>query len=167
MITIREIKTTDAAAFLELCKKLDEETTFMMLEPGERDTSLEKQTEIINGIVVKSNSTLLVAESDSQLVGYVSAAGGDYKRNSHKAHIVIGILQSQAGKGLGNSLLQRLEDWAKSTGLHRLELTVMTHNQRAINRYKKLGFKIEGEINHSLYIDGDYVSEFSMYKLIN
>jgi hypothetical protein len=35
MITIREIQEHDARDFLELCRKLDEETQFMMLESGE------------------------------------------------------------------------------------------------------------------------------------
>ncbi len=36
MITIRPIEEADAQAFLHLCTTLDHETTFMMLEPGER-----------------------------------------------------------------------------------------------------------------------------------
>ena len=40
---IREIRVEDAAAFLQLGKQLDEETTFMLLEPGERNTTVEQQ----------------------------------------------------------------------------------------------------------------------------
>lgn len=36
----------------------------------------------------QSNSLLLVAESDSPLVGYVSASGVDFKCNVHKAYHV-------------------------------------------------------------------------------
>lgn len=39
---IREIQVEDAAAFLQLGKQLDEETTFMLLEPGERGSTVEQ-----------------------------------------------------------------------------------------------------------------------------
>ena len=40
---IRKIHESDAEQFLNLCNKLDTETQFMMLEPGERSTSTEEQ----------------------------------------------------------------------------------------------------------------------------
>ena len=39
---IRKIHESDAEQFLNLCNKLDTETQFMMLEPGERSTSTEE-----------------------------------------------------------------------------------------------------------------------------
>ena len=40
---IRNICEGDAEQFLNLCNKLDAETQFMMLEPGERSTTTEEQ----------------------------------------------------------------------------------------------------------------------------
>ena len=40
---IRTICKSDAEQFLNLCKQLDDETQFMLLEPGERKTTLEEQ----------------------------------------------------------------------------------------------------------------------------
>ena len=40
---IRKIHESDAEQFLNLCNKLDTETQFIMLEPGERSTSTEEQ----------------------------------------------------------------------------------------------------------------------------
>ena len=39
-------------------------------------------------------------------------------------------------------------------------------NQRAIGLYEKLGFQREGLTVHSLYIEGRYVDELSMAKLL-
>ena len=144
MITIREIQINDAEAFLELNKQLDEETKFMMLEPGERDATVDAQVNRIRGFTEHKNSTLLVAQSESKLIGYIVAMGGQYKRNTHKAKIVIGIIQNYVGQGVGTRLFKQIEEWAKQTGLHRLELTVMKHNERGIALYKKVGFRIEG-----------------------
>jgi RimJ/RimL family protein N-acetyltransferase len=79
---------------------------------------------------------------------------------------VIGILEQFTGKGIGTQLFQMLEAWARSNDIHRLELTVMTHNERAIALYKKMGFEIEGIKKHSLFVNGEYVDEYYMAKLI-
>lgn len=167
MIAIRKIRKTDAESFLELCRKLDEETQFMMLEAGERQTSIEEQAQHIKQILQRSNQTIFVAEADNKLTGYLAAYGGDFKRNQHCAHIIVGILQAFSGRGIGKKLFSELEKWAKQNGVHRLELTVMRHNERAINLYQKMGFEIEGTKRDSLLVNQKYVDEFYMAKLLS
>jgi RimJ/RimL family protein N-acetyltransferase len=50
--------------------------------------------------------------------------------------------------------------------IHRLELTVVTENQAGLQLYKKMGFEIEGTKRQSLYIDGKFVDEYYMSKLV-
>ena len=50
--------------------------------------------------------------------------------------------------------------------MHRLELTVSTMNHRAISLYEKVGFAREGVKRHSLNIEGRYVDELYMSKLV-
>jgi RimJ/RimL family protein N-acetyltransferase len=59
-----------------------------------------------------------------------------------------------------------LEDWSREKGIHRLELTVMAHNTNAIGLYQKVGFQIEGTKKGSLFVDGQYVDEYYMAKLL-
>lgn len=56
--------------------------------------------------------------------------------------------------------------WAKKSQLHRLELTVIEHNEQAVHLYKKMGFEVEGVKRNSLLIDGQYVNELYMAKLL-
>src|SRR5260221_14723182 len=100
MVAIRQIQETDAGAFLALCKALDDETQLMLLEPGERQTKVEEQQNRIRGILSKDNHTILVAESDGRLVGYVAGLGGPYHRNRRTVHVVMGIVQAFGGQGL-------------------------------------------------------------------
>ena len=72
--------------------------------------------------------------------------GGQLRRNYHKGSVVMGVTQKYTGKGNGSKLLEHLIEWCKMSSLHRLELTVMTHNERAIALYKKYGFSVEGKI---------------------
>ena len=166
MIRIREIRESDAEEFLSLCKKIDAETQFMMFEPGERLTTIKEQREEIRDNLSKYNQTIFVAEKDSQLIGYLSAYGGRYKRNSHCVYIITGILQAFTSQGIGTRLFEEFEKWAKKNKFHRLELTVMIHNETAIALYKKIGFEIEGRKQQSLVINGSCVDEYWMAKLL-
>jgi len=167
MIQIREIREGDVEKFLVLCHQLDRETQFMLLEPGERLITVEEQRERIKSILSKVNQTILVAEDQyGQLAGYLSATGGDYNRNRRTVYLVIGILQGFAGQGIGTQLFTQVERWAYTREIHRLELTVMVHNERAVNLYQKMGFEIEGVKKHNLRVDGRYVDEYERAKLL-
>jgi RimJ/RimL family protein N-acetyltransferase len=165
-VSIRQVDTLDASRFLKLCQQLDLETKYMLLEPGERTTSVKEQERRIRSIKKQRNQVIFVAERGANLVGYVAGLGGSYRRNQHKADVVIGILQEYANAGLGTRLLERLEDWARAIGLHKLELTVMAHNQRAIHLYKKMGYEVEGISADSLWVENRFVDELDMAKIL-
>ncbi len=50
--------------------------------------------------------------------------------------------------------------------LDRIELTVMTHNEAGIALYRRQSFEIEGVKKQSLLMDGQYVDEYYMAKLL-
>jgi RimJ/RimL family protein N-acetyltransferase len=163
---IREAALTDAEKLFNFFNKLDVETHFMLFESGERNTSIEEQEKHIKEITSSDSKAMFVVESNGNIVGFVVAIGGFANRNRHSALIVIGILQAYWHMGIGSQLLITVEAWAKGKHMHRLELTVMTHNQRAINLYDKSGFEREGLKRNSLLVDGKYVDELYMAKLI-
>lgn len=166
MITIRTATPDDAAAFLALRQRIDVETKFMMLEPGERQSTVEQERERLANNARADNKETFLAEDDGQLVGWLWANGGDYRRNHHMVHIVIGIREAYTGRGIGARLFEACEQWARAKNLHRLELTVMTHNARGIALYKKMGFEIEGTAKHQMKVDGEYVDLYTMAKLL-
>jgi RimJ/RimL family protein N-acetyltransferase len=166
-VDIRAIRESDSEQFLLLGKALDEETQFMMLEPGERTMTVEEQTQRIGNVLSQDNQMIFVVERENQLVGFLGASGGNHRRNHDCVHIVIGIRQDFAGQGIGKELFEALEKWAIDHALHRLELTVMSHNERAIHLYQKMGFKIEGTKKDSLLVNGTYVDEYYMARILN
>jgi RimJ/RimL family protein N-acetyltransferase len=165
-IVIREIQEDDAEAYLALCNRLDEETNFRMYEPGERRTSTEQQRRMIRDVLAWDNSTILIAEQDGALVGCLEAYGGKFHRDWHNVYIAVGVLQACTGKGVGTQLFIELERWALEREVHRLELTVMVDNQRAIALYQKMGFETEGRKRHALRVDGVFVDEYLMARLL-
>jgi len=164
--TVLPITMEDASPYLELCRRLDQETSFMLYEPGERTTTVDEQRKQIESMLKTENQMIFVAESDHQLVGHLQAFGGRLRRNRKTLYLVVGVLQAHAGRGVGTALFRTLEEWARNIGVHRLELTVMTHNAAAVALYRKMGFEVEGTARDTLLVDGRYVDEYLMAKLL-
>ena len=163
---IRKATITDADKLINLFTALDSETAFMLMEPGESQLTAEKQIEIISAVEKSNSRVLLVAHDKNKLVGFLGGTGGLANRNRHSIHIAMGVLASHCGKKIGTKLLEALLLWAAQSDFHRVELTVIENNHRAKALYKKLGFEFEGIKHNALLINGNYVNEHYMAKLI-
>lgn len=162
---IREIQGKDSTNFLNMLLRLDRETKNMMFEPDERAKDI-KQVEDMIGQYQQAHSLILIANVDDNIVGFLSAEKGCYKRIKHSAYIVVGILPEYQGKGVGTNFFKKLEEWTKQNKITRLELTVMIQNEGAIHLYKKNGFEIEGVKRKSMIVDNKYVDEYYMARLV-
>ncbi|WP_010676700.1 GNAT family N-acetyltransferase [Bacillus timonensis] len=163
---IREITPSDAEHFSKLTQQIENTSEYMLWEAGERQVNPDQQRKMIDRISSDENSTIFVAEEESQLIGFLMAIGGNARRNKHSVYIVIGILEGCRGKGVGSKLFEELEKWAFIHKIHRLELSVVVRNKAGLSLYKKMGFEIEGTKRDSLLINGEYVDEYYMSKLL-
>ena len=167
MIT-REIEIADAEAFGYLLEQVDASSEYMLWEAGERKSELKQQQSMIQNIKDRSNSMIFVAENrNEEMIGYLFAIGGNANRNKHAVYMVIGIAEKARGQGVGTSLFREMERWAIQQQIHRLELTVAIKNEAGLALYKKMGFEIEGIKRDALRIDGAFVDEYYMAKLMN
>jgi RimJ/RimL family protein N-acetyltransferase len=165
-VRIRAASPEDAEALLDLKRHLDRETAFMMYEPDERDSTVQDLARELDGVARSANSVVLLAELGDELAGYVQLTGGSFRRSRATAYLVIGVRARAAGRGIGTGLLRRAREWAAGHGLHRLELTVMVHNTRAIRLYERMGFAVEGRRAECLLIDGQFIDELTMAALL-
>lgn len=163
---VREAVLADATKLAELIQHVESSAEYMLWEAGERTIKPESQQKMIERLQETENSTILVAEHDGKLLGYLFAIGGNARKNRHAVYIVIGIHEHSRGRGIGTLLFQELDLWAKRQGVHRLELTVVKKNTAGLSLYQKAGFEIEGTKKDSLYINGQYVDEYYMAKLL-
>ena len=161
----RKLSKTDAESFWEMMNQLDYETKYMLYEPGERTKNIAKIESIIQNSKEGENF-LLIAEADNKIVGYISAEKGALRRISHSAYIVVGILADYRGKGIGTEFFRRLDIWAEEKNVTRLELTVICENEIAKHLYESNGFTIEGIKRKSVFVEGNYLDEFYMSKII-
>lgn len=164
-IIFRNIDKSDTEALWNMMNKLDYETKFMLYEPGERIKKLDRLQATVDNAVA-GNDLCFIAMDENEIVGYIVAQVGALRRIRHSAYIVVGIREKYRNRGIGTKLFKRLDKWAKEKKLVRLELTVIYNNEIALNLYKKNGFEIEGIKRKSIYIDGEYVDEYYMSKII-
>lgn len=165
-MVIREAERKDAEKLSNLIREIDNTSQYMLWEAGERKLASEDQLKMFEKLNKNANSAIFVAEEVAELVGYLFAIGGNARRNKHAVYIVIGVSENYRGAGIGTKLFQALDEWAANHNIHRLELTVVIKNKAGLKLYKKAGFQIEGTKRNSLYIDGEFVDEYYMSKLI-
>lgn len=159
---IRSATGEDAKQLLKVIADA-ENSGFMMYEPGERVITEKQLTSRIEAMAQDPLSAILVAEADGELAGYLFVIVNE---RPHCAYLAIGIRESSRGQGVGKRLFESLDVLAAERKFHRLELTVMVHNNAGIALYQKKGFKIEGIKKNSLKVDGEYIDEYYMAKLI-
>lgn len=165
-LIIRRVEIGDAKVLLDMQCQLDQQTKNMMFEADERPRDISLiENQILS--LQKEDSLILIAEEGKKIVGFLQAQRGTYRRIKHSAYIVVGILIGYRGLGIGRKLFKALDEWAKEHRIMRLELTVMCHNTGAIALYKKNGFEIEGIRKHSMCVEGKYVDEYYMAKVMD
>ena len=162
---IRKANLSDAEAFWQMQSELDLETRYMMLEPGERIKDMKRIEKIISESIIGPN-LLIFAEDGGKIAGYLSAQRGMLNRIKHTAYIVIGIREAYQHQGIGTKFFAELDRWARETGIKRLELTVMCPNIHAKELYEKSGFDVEGIKKHSMLVEGEYIDEYYMAKIL-
>lgn len=162
---IRPIKEEDAKEFLEMLLKLDKQTELMTYEVGEHPPELDNILTAIR-ICEKKDNLLLVALEEAKIIGFLGAARGEFNRSRHSVSITIGILEDYRHQGIGSAMSEQMEQWARRAGIVRLELTVICHNTQAVRLYEKKGFFIEGIRKKSLFVNGKYIDEYYMGKIL-
>ena len=166
-MTIRPIGERGTDSFFRMLCRLDEETEYMMYEPGERQARAGGSSRLRDTVrAAQAGGDLLLAAADrnDEIVGFLWAERGKTNRVRHTAYIVVGILEAYRGQGLGTEFFRRLDSWAAAGGVTRLELTVECENTAAVRLYEKFGFAVEGVRVKSMMVGGQSVDEFYMGK---
>ena len=112
-----------------------------------------------------NNRVFLIAEKDRQLLAYGLVLLHKGTRLARLYSIAVSGLAR--GQGIGNTLLQALEQAAKEKGRLAMRLEVAKDNQHAIGLYEKSGYRSFGEY-HDYYKDhGDAVRMQKRIRIID
>lgn len=104
----------------------------------------------------------IVADANDDFLGVARLAPLDAKTRSAAYAIAI-YNPTQLGSGLGTEVTRLVLAYAfEGLGLHRVSLTVLADNTRAITCYERCGFTTEGRLRHTLWRDGQWSDDLIM-----
>jgi RimJ/RimL family protein N-acetyltransferase len=162
--TVQQLDRKDIQQYIALTRFTDNETNFLGVDPEEKPpTMLQVLSRIKAG-----RQVVFVASDEQGLIGHLGAfwRRGKNARAGHCITIGLAVMKDFWGKGIGNQLMNAIEEWAAENNIVRIELEVMAHNERGIALYKKRGFELEGLKKKSVCVNGEYKDEYMMAKII-
>ncbi len=115
----------------------------------------------------EESGATFIAQAGGELIGMAGVGRGHWPKTRHSG-IVWGVYVNQQWRGwhIAGALLEECMDWARAHGIVVLKLGVVTSNQAAILCYQRTGFTIYGTEPKASYINGVYLDEYLMARLI-
>lgn len=106
-----------------------------------------------------------ILDPRSRPIGRIGFERVDDRTRSAEVQILIGEPDA-LGRGYGRDAMEALLTYLfLGRSLHRVELTVLADNHRAIRSYEAIGFRHEGRLRGCRYLDGAHVDELMMSML--
>lgn len=159
----------DAESILDIESMVISEGDYLITVTEEYNrSSIQKQREWIQMLLKNEKETLIVAELNSKVVGWIVFYSQSRKRLSHTGSLTMMISKSYRGLGIGKMLVKALIDWAEKNPLiEKVSLGVFSTNHRAISLYKNMGFVEEGrKIKEFKLNDNEYIDDILMSKFV-
>ncbi len=109
--------------------------------------------------------TFVAVEGD-QIVGSANAYANRPGPGSHVASASFMVDPSQAGRGIGRALGERVLEWARDQGFMAMQFNaVVESNLAAVTLWRSLGFEIVGTVPRAFRLpDGTHVGLHVMYR---
>ena len=158
-LRIRDIKIEDYKEISKIRKM-----------PGVMENILsnkDEEEELIKEKIINrgKNQYWYVAEENGKVIGLGILMNHGNLRKKHVGVITLMVNSDNQNKGVGSLLMDKLINLSESLNIIRLELCVFRDNYKAINLYKKFGFKEEGIKVKSALKNGEYIDEIMMARI--
>jgi len=162
-VVIREALEEDLETVIQVWNKVASEKKYILVEEV---TDLQRKR--FMEIMEKKIGFCIVAEVEGKIVGncVLVPRGLVAYKSRHVLDLGMQVLREYRGLGIGNALMDYIIEWAKKHGYEKISLSVFSTNKPAINLYVKFGFEIEGVKKKEFKIEGKYVDEVCMGKLL-
>ena len=158
-LRIRDIKIEDYKEISKI-RKMPGVMENILSNKDEEEESIKEK--IINR---GKNQYWYVAEENGKVIGLGILMNHGNLRKKHVGVITLMVNSDYQNKGVGSLLMDKLINLSESINIIRLELCVFRDNYKAINLYKKFGFKEEGIKVKSALKNGEYIDEIMMARI--
>jgi RimJ/RimL family protein N-acetyltransferase len=143
VIAIRAAEASDAPSLVALASAVgQEEGDWLLATESWRPVADERR--YLKAVRRHPDAAVLVAVVDDQVVGRLSLARDPHPASRHVADLGLMVAATHRRRGIGRALLDAAVDWARQSGIGKLELHVFPWNEPAIKLYEGFGFEREG-----------------------
>ena len=142
-LVVRRAHPGDAGALVELAEAVASEPEGWLISDGTWRTPGEERR-FLRALRRYSDAAVFVAELPEGIVGRLSLGRDPHPASRHVADLGLMVAVSHRRRGIGKALLREAVQWARGSGIRKLELHVFPHNEAAIALYESFGFRREG-----------------------
>jgi RimJ/RimL family protein N-acetyltransferase len=142
---VRSADPSDAEALTRLAEEVSAEPEGWLISANGEWRSVGDERRYLKALRRYPNAAVFVAErTDGELVGRMSLARDTHPASAHVADLGLMVAKDARGRGVGRALLATAVEWARGSGIRKLELHVFPWNEPAIKLYEQFGFEQEG-----------------------
>lgn len=160
-LLVRPAVPSDAPALVELARAVGSEPEGWLISDSEW-RSVGEERRYLRALRRYPHAAVFVAELGDGIVGRLSIARDSHPASSHVADLGLMVAAGYRRRGVGRALLDSAVDWARGTGVRKIELHVFPHNEPAIALYEHFGFVREGYRRRQYRRGRDYVDAILM-----
>lgn len=166
-LLLREPIPADAPALISFLSVIGHETTFTYNHPAQNLSA-----EVLSKRLAAENANPLtlrvVAFAGDRPVGQIALwrLNAEHPWLAHRGEFAMMIIKELWGTGLAAALLDRMEAFARTSGVKRIEATVSCTNERGVRLYTRHGFKVEGRGEMTKLIGGESFDSFFIAKIL-
>jgi RimJ/RimL family protein N-acetyltransferase len=142
---VRAADPGDAEALTRLAEAVSSEPEAWLISADGEWRSVGDERRYLKAVRRYPHAAVYVAErADGALVGRLSLARDTHPASTHVADLGLMVAKDARRMGVGRALLEAAVDWARGSGVRKLELHVFPWNEPAIRLYEHFGFEREG-----------------------
>ena len=142
---VRPADPGDAEALTRLAEAVSSEPEAWLISADGEWRSVGDERRYLKAVRRYPHAAVIVAErTDGALIGRLSLARDTHPASGHVADLGLMVAKDARRQGVGKALLEAAVEWAKASGVRKLELHVFPWNEPAIKLYERFGFEREG-----------------------
>lgn len=162
-VTVRRAEPADAEALTRLAEAVSAEPEAWLISADGEWRSVAEERRYLKAVRRYPHAAVFVAtRPDGTVVGRLSLARDSHPASPHVADLGLMVAKGARGQGVGRALLEAGVEWARASGVRKLELHVFPWNEPAIRLYERFGFEREGYRKAHYRRAGEYVDAILM-----
>jgi RimJ/RimL family protein N-acetyltransferase len=142
---VRAADPSDAEGLTRLAEAVTAEPEAWLITTDGEWRSVGEERRYLKAVRRYPHAAVLVAErDDGAIVGRLSLARDTHPASAHVADLGLMVAKDARRQGVGWALMEAAVEWARASGIRKLELHVFPWNEPAIRLYERFGFEREG-----------------------